>query len=703
MLRWLEQTSGSGRSEKRKEPEDENVDRICETKRRKFSCKWQTGRNWLVFDSNNSVMFCQICREYTKDKNKTNSFVVGTSNFKIEAVKDHEKARSHRESLQIKTAKTVPVEDSVAGRSLTSLKTSELEKMQLLFRNAHAIAKKGRPFTDFAWMCEVDRKKGLKIGETYTNDHQAKEFIHYIAEDERRKMKARLSDGKFISVMSDGSLDSAVMEEEMVYVRSASEGKVKVDFVGVKAVSKPDAAHIAEAVCSIMDSDVSTDWKNKLVAITTDGASVMTGVNNGVVTKLRGDRSSVLGIHCMAHKLELSFSDGIRKNVMVRKVEDLLSGLYTLYHKSGVNRASLKEHFRELHMKALMPTRIGGTRWLPHLFNALDHFLRGYAGIVHHLEEKSQDTTHTNAVLRAKFKGFLNIAKNGVVLRFCCLLHDTIYQLKNLSKSLQRSVSTLAEAQRCLSSTQAVIEKYKSRPGPKLRSVLDTDTYEGVLLKPSDAGQHDKAKNELIDSLCQCITARFSDVNSGVLHAMRLASFQCWPEADTSSDFGDEEINKLISHFRPLLLSAGVDVDLIPDQWTILKAELYTAGFSQGTIEKTWPTVNRMLRHRCPDILDLFDALLTIPASTADCERGFSVMKQVKSDWRSRLKGESLSDLLKTQLCSPDIKDFDPTKAINIWHVDGLRRRRPEFVRKNITKETSDSEEEASSESSEDI
>lgn len=113
-----------------------------------------------------------------------------------------------------------------------------------------------------------------------------------------------------------------------------------------------------------------------------------------------------------------------------------------------------------------------------------------------------------------------------------------------------------------------------------------------------------------------------------------------------------------------------------------------------GTIEKTWPAVNRMLRHRCPDILDLFDALLTIPASTADCERGFSVLKQVKSDWRSRLKGESLSDLLKTQLCSPDIKDFDPTKAISIWHADSLHRRKPEFVRKNITKETSDSEEE---------
>jgi len=234
----------------------------------------------------------------------------------------------------------------------------------------------------------VDRKKGLKIGETYTNDYQAKEFIHYIAEDVRRKMRARLSDVKFISVMSDRSLDSAVIEEEIVYVRSASEGKIKVDFVGIKAVSKPDATSIVEAVCNVMESEVSTDWKSKLVAITTDGAAVMTGVNNGVVTKLRADRSYVLGIHCMAHRLELAFSDAVRKNVMAKKVEDLLSGLYTLYRKSGVNRASLKQHFRELHMKALMPTRVGGTRWLPHLLKALDHFLRGYAAVVRHLQEK---------------------------------------------------------------------------------------------------------------------------------------------------------------------------------------------------------------------------------------------------------------------------------------------------------------------------
>ncbi|CAK6964509.1 zinc finger protein 862-like [Scomber scombrus] len=114
-----------------------------------------------------------------------------------------------------------------------------------------------------------------------------------------------------------------------------------------------------------------------------------------------------------------------------------------------------------------------------------------------------------------------------------------------------------------------------------------------------------------------------------------------------------------------------------------------------------------MLRHECPDVLDLFDALLTIPTSTADCERGFSVMKQVKCDWRSTLKGETLADLLKTQLCSADIKDSDPRKAIEIWHGNSVRTHRPHFVRKRkdgtALDGVSESESENSSESSEDV
>lgn len=80
----------------------------------------------------------------------------------------------------------------------------------------------------------------------------------------------------------------------------------------------------------------------------------------------------------MSHRLELAFSDAMSHISLARKVEELLSGLYSFYLKKG---------FEEVGMKHLMPTRIGGTRWVSHVLLALDKVLRGYKGLVHHLEQ----------------------------------------------------------------------------------------------------------------------------------------------------------------------------------------------------------------------------------------------------------------------------------------------------------------------------
>ncbi len=65
--------------------------------------------------------------------------------------------------------------------------------------------------------------------------------------------------------------------------------------------------------------------------------------------------------------------------------------------------------------------------------------------------------------------------------------------------------------------------------------MLEADTYENIHLKPANAEQLDMAKKQLIDSLCHCLTKRLGDVSSGVLKAMRLISFQSWPDADMST------------------------------------------------------------------------------------------------------------------------------------------------------------------------
>lgn len=79
--------------------------------------------------------------------------------------------------------------------------------------------------------------------------------------------------------------------------------------------------------------------------------------------------------------------------------------------------------------------------------------------------------------------------------------------------------------------------------------------------------------------------------------------------------------------------------------------------------------MNSVYLHKYPNILTLVDLVLTLPASSAEAERGFSQMKRAKSQMRATIKAESMTDLLIIQLNSPDINNFDPRKAIHLWNT----------------------------------
>ena len=83
---------------------------------------------------------------------------------------------------------------------------------------------------------------------------------------------------------------------------------------------------------------------------------------------------------------------------------------------------------------------------------------------------------------------------------------------------------------------------------------------------------------------------------------------------------------------------------------------------------------------RSSGVLVLVDLILSIPSTSdsVEAEPGFSQMKVIKNDWRSRLHDSSLSDLMMAAMETPDIQNFDPTPAIHLWMNLGSRSRRPE-------------------------
>lgn len=492
---------------------------------------------------------------------------------------------------------------------------------------------------------------------------------------EEKRLKSK--DAQFYSILSDGSTDSSIIEEEIVYARYVIQGEIFVRFLGLQSVPKADASTIAEAISTVVDNVLQLpDWKDRVVAYGTDGAAVMTGSKNGVVTRLRGERDHILGIHCMAHRLELAFKDAAKSIPLYHMLDTFLLNLYYFYHKSPLNRSNLKNSFQALDRKPLMPTRVGGTRWLPHILKALDHFLKGYLPITQHLQAmKSADSKDANPTQRAKGIGFLKLAISKDVVFFACFMHDVLTRLAKLSETLQRDNIAVSEVFVSLESTRQLLSTYHNRSGPMLRKAEeDENQFDGQELSGSLV-QYTPARPKILDAIDCSLENRFQNVTSGVLKATHIANISLWPSA-YEIEFGNEEVEILVSQFTPALERASVDIGAIPDEWIILKSLFFQ---STTPLPKTWPEINRKYRLSCPGILSLIDLVLTLPAATAVCERGFNHMKMIKSDWRSSLSNTALNDLMTIMMLTPDVGDFNPIPAVELWSTSSIRSRRPDY------------------------
>ena len=71
-----------------------------------------------------------------------------------------------------------------------------------------------------------------------------------------------------------------------------------------------------------------------------------------------------------------------------------------------------------------------------------------------------------------------------------------------------------------------------------------------------------------------------------------------------------------------------------------------------------------------PNLLQLSELLFSLPFSNAHVERMFSTLKIIKTEWRTLLKCDTLSDLLEIQGEGPPLVNFYPDEAVKLWWED---------------------------------
>ena len=197
---------------------------------REFQTQWQDGRDWLQYDKERG-MTCSWCIEVhnTEQGRPTGKgFISGSKNYRSSTVTDHEKSTGHIKSSQVMESRRAAERgESVAHKTLILMNEAQRKRLENMFRNVHALVKNHRPLSDFKWLNELDKVKGHDVGDTYNNHQAAACFLEYISDIEKQNLVTDIDDVKFFSLTMDGSTDNSVTEQETIFIRWCSMGKIQ--------------------------------------------------------------------------------------------------------------------------------------------------------------------------------------------------------------------------------------------------------------------------------------------------------------------------------------------------------------------------------------------------------------------------------------------------------------------------------------------
>ena len=164
------------------------------------------------------------------------------------------------------------------------------------------------------------------------------------------------------SLLMDESTDRGVVKREGTLIRYYDESTLHIatGFLGLQEVPEANASNLFECLdFHITQAGLSYE---KLIGWNSDGASVMLGRRNSVVSRLKAKQPNLYVIHCICHVSHLIVSDAIP--CIPSYVTSLTENLYWWFHHSAKRVAELHSFQEWLEVEGHKILKKVDTRWL---------------------------------------------------------------------------------------------------------------------------------------------------------------------------------------------------------------------------------------------------------------------------------------------------------------------------------------------------
>ncbi|XP_076113346.1 zinc finger protein 862-like [Mytilus galloprovincialis] len=640
-----------------------------------FNDKWLTEFSWLR--NVEGGMKCNLC---TKHQRRPKKCVPGKAAWVDlpclwmvrESILRHGRSETHKEAVAFEGARVL------ANTSLATAVEKEVTLNEMAMESAmkclYWLCKRELPHTTnyvpLMNLCKdlgVDVLNALMVGENakYTSERFIQEALLSFKYIVQTPLICDLKNSPFYTVMVDGTTDVAVKKELILYVRFLKNGKSSTHFLKMIELFDGKAATIKSAIVQTLE-EIDVPLEN-MCALGSDGASVMLGRKGGVAALLKESVPTLIANHCVAHRLALASSQAAAAVAYLKKFKAIVEQLYRFYQYSAVRMAAL-HHIQEILQEPVIKiTEAKAVRWLSH-DKAVQSIRRCFPSIITSLEREAKERGDAQAL------GLATFVQKFDFIATLYMVCDLLPPLSQLSKALQRKDGDYTVVRPLVTGTIKTIQSFKERHGEHYASVgkvIDDLIKENFKVKSPTEEEFDKFERQVyfpyIDHVVENLEKRFPDLP--LLESFSVFDPNSVPEdPEEAEGYGREQIGILSDHFK---------IDLVPlsQEWRLLKNTINTDDSLKSlSASLIMQQLAGKLVAGFPLLSSLSAVGLLLPTSTADCERGFSTLKRIKTELRNRLSNKITNCLVTISLEGEESTEIDISEAVQHWKTQKNRR-----------------------------
>ncbi|XP_052268774.1 zinc finger protein 862-like [Dreissena polymorpha] len=292
----------------------------------------------------------------------------------------------------------------------------------------------------------------------YEHHESVRDMQDAIIEVVRRQLIDDIRQSGVFSVMCDESTDVSTEKTFIFYVRTP---RADAKFLEVTELNGDEctATNLCATIIRVLEMrNLSVD---NIACITTDGASVMTGVRGGVTTLMKERNGLMLSVHCIAHRLALASGQAANSNKYLQQYQAMINTVYKYYHYSPKHQAKMNKIQQVYEMAERKFKQTFPTRWLS-FEGAVEAIIENYAALVACMEMDVAECGDPVA------SGILRFISDYRFLYSTHAMMDVITELGILSRNFQRRDLTVSEQSSQLSAAICALKAMRTSPGPSL-------------------------------------------------------------------------------------------------------------------------------------------------------------------------------------------------------------------------------------------